>query len=419
MDSHQAVAPFFRTLESCYFNMIAGTEPKATIRLVFQALQIPLTLAYATKMTPLANKHQIEIFMIPNEYETLGPDSDIILGFGGAHTRVYPAVQEFIEGLSPARRGFYVWTVCILIPPDIKLGHNKHTSPTSTQKNKFWQSSVPELQSVLGHCHGPVYGNVKRDDHLFSLQSTSLNNIMAAIRFVGQAIIQNEIDSGPEMGDGFYIGGTPSKIPECLSAHAKLFSDAAARYEQGFPVGYMLRPQLPRSWMLLRTFHLQLRLTSAQAVYLMQRANMKISRLMQLQKNQGHAVILISHDRYSPERICDIGGNNYGDIVRTVGALVTMLQDMSVPGMLPSLVRRDGEIYVIVPQRVAEVLGSSVAQVVVEKDVRGQWLPVRPPTEGRLEPRETEFTAVVKSTGSAKSIEDGIRAILLLMYKRE
>ncbi|KAF9371416.1 hypothetical protein CPB97_001973 [Podila verticillata] len=414
MDSHQTVAPFFRTLESCYLNMIAGTEPKVTIRLVFQAVQIPLTRAYANNMTPLANKHQIEIFTIPNEYETVGPDFDIILGFGGAHNRVYSAVQEFMEGFAPARRGFYVWKVCILVPPDIKLGYKKHTSLTSTQKNKCWQSSVPELQSVLGRCHGSVYGNVERDDHLFTFQSTSLNNIMAAIRFVGQAIIQNEIDSGPEMGDGFYTGGTPSKIPESLSVHAKLFSDAAARYEQGFPVGYLLRPELPQSWMLHRAFHLQLRLTSAQAVFLMQSTNMKISRVMQLQKTQGHAIIGISHDRDSPERICDIGGSNYGDIVRTVGALVNMLQ-----GMLPSLVRQDGEIYVIVPQRVAEVLGSNVAQVVVEKDARGRWIPVRPPKEGCLEPREAEFTAVVKSTGSTKSIEDGIRAILLLMYKRK
>ncbi|KAG0352756.1 hypothetical protein BG005_007833 [Podila minutissima] len=141
-----------------------------------------------------------------------------------------------------------------------------------------------------------------------------------------------------------------------------------------------------------------------------------------------HSIYLeISRNRESPDRVCDIGGNNYRDIAKAVAGLVDMLQQAPQPGTPLRLVRPGWQVRVIVPRRVADTLDrdeTQVAMVVegvdveVQEDVMGKRIPFRAPRE-RLEQREVEFTAVVKGRASIQGIEDGIHMILELMYTYE
>ncbi|KAF9369318.1 hypothetical protein CPB97_003688 [Podila verticillata] len=408
-DKDEATTPYALVHETLYLDMVTESDPQATIRLVFLARQLPRSLAFARRMAPLRRKHRVDTFMVPNENKVVDPDSDIIVGFSGTLDRVCNALQDFLQGLAPARRGFYVWRLCILTPPEIQSELEGGYDPTLVYdlENNWCESSIPKLHSVLGRRYGPV-GNMNEDDYIFTLQSCSLPNIMAAVHYIGEAIICNESVSGPRCG-GFYTGGTPSRIPQTLFAHTEML--AANKYKHGLPLGYLFRPEMLSQYrMLLRPLHLQVTLPSSQAVHLMR------GKHLDHLHDRHKAIVEISHNTDSDDdddRVCDVGAYTFDDIAKTVAALVDM-QQASSPGTLSHWCP-DRQVRVIVPCRVADALDlDGTRGVMVEADARGERVPVQRGEE-RLEAREVEFTAVVKS-GSRGGIEDGIHAVLSFMY---
>ncbi|KAF9320992.1 hypothetical protein BG003_004021 [Podila horticola] len=423
-NNFETTGPYVFGHETRYLDMITESDPQVTIRLVFLARQLPRSFAFAQMMAPLRKKYLVDTFMTPNENKAVNSESDTILGISGTLGRVCHALQDFLQDFAPARRGFHVWQLCILIPPEIQgtLVGDYESSLVYNIDDDWCETSVPELHSVLGRRYGPVHGNAQEDDHIFTIKSCSLDRIMAAVRYIGEAMIQNEAISGPAIG-GFYMGGTPSLIPQSLFAHTGVFSAATDKYAHGLPVGYLVRPEMSRSQlrMLLRPFHLQLTLPNAQAVYLM-----SADRLHHLHDHY-KAIIEISHNPDSDTRVCDIGGINHSDIAKTVAVMVDMLQKASQPGIPQSLLHPGWQVRVIVPRRVADALDRDETQivmaaedvdVVVEEDARGQRIFFGNPRE-RLESSEVEFTAVVWGMGDVQGIEDGIRTILDIMYKHK
>lgn len=52
-DNFDTTAPFVYVHEDRYFDMLTETDPQVTIRLVFQARQLPRSLAFAQLKAPL------------------------------------------------------------------------------------------------------------------------------------------------------------------------------------------------------------------------------------------------------------------------------------------------------------------------------------------------------------------------------
>ncbi|KAF9283564.1 hypothetical protein BGZ74_001896 [Mortierella antarctica] len=427
-DKFECTVPYVHLYDTCYLDMVAESDPRVTIRLVFLARQLPRSLMFSKLVAPLRSTHLVDTFMIPHENKSVDPSSDVVVGFSGTLDRVCRALRDFLQDIASIRRGLYVWRLCVLVPREILSDLMRGHDPTLTYdlEHEWFESSVPELHIVLGRCYGPVQRNVQEDDHVFTVQSASLTSIMAAIRFIGEKIIHNE--SFGLGSDCFYTGGSPSVIPQALFANADLFRTAAVKFEHGVPLGYLLRPEMSQSWfrMMSRRLHLQVPLTAEQAVYLMSPSNGVDTRMQLLWAH--HSIYLeISRNRESPDRVCDIGGNNHRDIAKAVAGLVDMLQQAPQPGTPLRLVRPGWQVRVIVPRRVADALDrdeTQVAMVVegvdveVQEDVMGKRIPFRAPRE-RLEQREVEFTAVVKGRASIQGIEDGIHMILELMYTYE
>lgn len=412
-NNYETATPYVDVHEERYLDMVTEADPQVTIRLVFRARQLPCSRTFAQMMAPLRSNHIIDTFMIPNENMAVDSDSDVILGFLGTLDRVCRALHDFLLDFAPARCRFYIWKLCVLTPSEAQCYIVGGYDPSLVYRPQdgWCESSIPELYRVLGRHYGPVYRDAEKDDHIFTIQSSSLASIMEAIRYVGETIILQEAVSGPQSG-GFYMGGSPSVIPQALNAYAGIFSAAANKFEYGLPVGYLVRPEMLQSWnwMLLRPFHLQVKMSSLQAVYLM-----SSERLFRL-RSRYNSGIEISHNRVSKDRVCNIGAHNHQDIAKTVAALVEVLEHAR--GWDLHLGSEQGQVRVIVPQRVADALDQDETQVMIEEDALGRRIPVRPPPE-RLEAREVEFTAVVKGLGSLKRIEDGIHSILAFMYMRE
>ncbi|KAF8987004.1 hypothetical protein BGZ52_006633 [Haplosporangium bisporale] len=412
IDKNEATTPYALVHEIHYLDMITESDPQVTVRLVFLARQLPRSLAFARRMAPLRRKHRVDTFMVPNEIKVVDSDSDIIVGFLGALDRVCNALQDFLQGLAPTQRGFYVWRLCILTPPKIQSDLVKGYDPILVYdlENNWCESSIPELHSVLGRRYGPV-GNMNEDDYIFTIQSCSLPSIMAAVRYIGEAIICNESVSGPRCG-GFYTGGTPSRIPQALFAHTGML--AANKYEYGLLLGYLFRPEMLSQYrMLLRPFHLQVTLPSSRAVHLLRGKHLHPLHY----RHKAIVEILRNTDSDDgSDHVCDIGAYTFDDIAKTVAALVDT-QQTSSPDIL-SRWHPDSQVRVIVPCRVADALDLDETQgVVVKADARSEGVPVQR-GEGRLKAREVEFTAVVKGD-ILGGIESGIHAVLSFMYMHD
>ncbi|KAF9008623.1 hypothetical protein BGZ52_007950 [Haplosporangium bisporale] len=144
---------------------------------------------------------------------------------------------------------------------------------------------------------------------------------------------------------------------------------------------YLVRPEMlhSRNWMRLRPFHLHVRLSSLQAVYLMS------SESFLLLRSRYNSGIEISHNRHGDDCVCNIGAHNQHNIAKTIADLMKVMrqardQDLHLGGA-------SGQVCVIVPQRVADALDQDETQIVIEEDALGRRVPVRPPPE-RLETRE-------------------------------
>ncbi|KAG0096330.1 hypothetical protein BGZ93_004713 [Podila epicladia] len=427
-DRFECTTPYVHAYDTRYLDMVAESDACVTIRLVFLARQLPRSLTFSKMMAPLRSTHLVDTFMIPNENKAVDLSSDVVVGFSGTLDRVCRALRDFLQDITSTRHAPYVWGLCVLVPFEIQsdLMGGYDLTITYDLEHGWFESSIPELHNVLGRGYGPVQGNVKDDDHVFTLQSASLPSILTAIRYIGEQIIHNEASS--LASDSFYTGGSPSVIPQALFANADLFRATAVKFEHGVPLGYLLRPEMSQSWfrMMNQRLHLQVLLTTEQAIYLMASSNGVDTRMQQLRANRS-VYLEISRNRGSPDRVCDIGGNNHRDIAKVVAGLVDMLQQAVQPGTTFRLLRPSWQVPVIVPRRVVDALDrdkTHVAMVIkgvdvaVHKDAFGKRIPFRAPRE-RLEQREVEFTAVVKGRASVQGIEEGVHMILELMYTYE
>lgn len=244
----------------------------------------------------------------------------------------------FSKILRQPRRGFHVWKVCVAVPPEIQADLSGDYDPSliCNFENDWCESSIPELHRILGRRYGPVHGDRKEDDHIFTLQSWSLPNVMTALRYIASSILRSEATSGPRCG-GFYTGGTPSQIPAALSTYAELFAAAADMYVCGLPVGYLVRPEMypSRFKMLLRPCHLQVKLPSALAMYLMSDSRLHHLRM----RMRGMPIYEVSQNANSEAHMCDIGATGHDDIAKTVAELAEVLQQASYPGISQSVMR--------------------------------------------------------------------------------
>ena len=151
-DNDEATTPYALVHDIRYLDMVTGSDPQVTIRLVFLARQLPRSLAFVRMMAPLRCKHRVDTFIVPNENKVVDPDSDFIVGFWGALDRVCNALQGFFQGLAPVHFGFYVWRLCILTPPETQsdLVGDCDSTLVYDLENNWSESSIHELHSVLG-----------------------------------------------------------------------------------------------------------------------------------------------------------------------------------------------------------------------------------------------------------------------------
>ncbi|KAG0345847.1 hypothetical protein BG004_002938 [Podila humilis] len=475
-EHYSAMDPYIYIHTYRHLEPVTPQDPLVVIRLVFQARELPRSSGFARLMAPIRQRHMVDTYLIPHESKpVVYPDEDVVLGFAGTLDRVLLALRDFLQELvwkpqKVASSSTSHSTTMALLSSSTLTSTSKSTlsspssSPSSTMPLQrlfhMWQlseldndliydeeqdiaeSSVPQLRKCLGRRYGPVSAEAS-EEHILTLESTSLDNVLDALRFVGENMILDEKFFGPP-APGFYQGGRPSMIPEGLRTYAEELRQASLNMHWGVPVGYIIRPEMQPclARMQWRRYHLQLILTQGQSVHVIGKQG---RRIQHLQDTTG-AVMGLSTSRSNPTRVCDVGANDFRTIINAVGGMVEMLSVKMSPFMIdssttttaaatttsttttiPSTTRTNcgWEVGVYVPQRVALVLNDEStrqslmeeAQVDVELlRLQDAELQVREP-KIRLEPTEVEWVAMFRSEDKLAGIESAISTVLGIMYK--
>ncbi|KAF9582664.1 hypothetical protein BGW38_010917 [Lunasporangiospora selenospora] len=316
---------FLHTRE--YLTPVSNRDPLLQLRLVFRSYQLPRGPDFARKVAPIQRKHMIDTYLIPHESTPHHADHDVVLGLAGSLDRVCHGLEELLLSIAPPECFFSYWQLCLLIPHDIHflfIGSYDKTLVYDVERD-IADSSIPALRAARGRRYGQIPD--ARDEHVFAIQSMSLEKIMSAIRCVGEILIgeQTTLETSRE----FYQGGCPSVIPSEFLLRGSILHHTTAM-DRNIPMGYIVRPEMMicLQYMALYQYHLQLHLDPKQARAYSEHGDMSRKCLHDL----GVGVRVSSAPTSSNEsyRVLNIGGRTIEAVTRAAAEVAEWMSSMSL-----------------------------------------------------------------------------------------
>ncbi|KAF9900382.1 hypothetical protein EC991_007438 [Linnemannia zychae] len=394
-----------------YLDSVTVNDPLIHFRLVMPAGQLPRGDAFARTSGNLRARHLIDTFLIPHETTHIPSHHDVVLGLSGTLDRVCRALEDLLQRLVHGTEGLVLWRLCFLIPFDIihLVVDGRREQSTSNPRVKFCRCSLPRLKNAMGRVYDPIS---KTDECVLSLQSSSLDAMLAAARCLGEVLAQEE--DTHLLCEEFYTGGWPTIIPAERKLPKELIH-TTTNLDRLTPLGYILRPEMRDCLQILRVnrYHIQLLMFSSHTLQLAGEGGDFVRR----QCEGRGAFIAFSEEiiiGYDPFRFCDIGSNSSEAIEFALAEIIWWLYELGYEGWVMK---------VIIPERIA---GSWRSPDAAGRTRRGFHHSVTPLSEVykswahtdsfELEPSEQESVLSIRSQTKRMGLQEAIRAIHSEIY---